>query len=347
MTDELGIGVIGAGRIAQAAHLPALARADGARLVGLCDPSPVLAEAVARRYEVPGHTSVERLLADPAVDAVIVAVPDRLHLSLAGMALDAGKHVLVEKPIAGTVGDAEALAAKAAGTGLHLQVGAMKRYDPGVAFAADAVRNRIGRVLSASVWYRVMSALRPATEATLFPALVVDPEVRAHEATFKADRPGYLLTTHGSHVFDGLRYLLGDPVTVSARLAQVGPDLSWHGLATLGDGGLAHFEISANVHAEWSEGADIYGEKGCVRLRTHFPFALRASDVEVFDEETATAKRPAFGDTNAYERQVEAFARAIRDGLPDNPDATDGVAAVRLIAAVAESVSRDGAAVAP
>ena len=343
--SNVKIGVIGAGRIAQAAHLPALARADGAVLVGLADPSPVLSKGVAQRYDVPGYTCADDLMADGAVEAVIVAVPDRLHLPLAARALEAGKHVLVEKPLAGTLAEAEELASVAERTGLRLQVGAMKRYDPGVQFAAEAVRTCIGRVLSASIWYRVMSALRPPTEATLFPALVVDDEVRAHEATFKADREQYLLTTHGAHVLDGLRFLLGDPVDLSARFARAGNDLAWHGVAGLRSGGLAHFEIAANVHGEWSEGADIYGERGSVRLRTHFPFALRASDVEVFDEASLTGTRPAFGETNAYERQIEAFARAIRTGAATTPDAADGVAAVRLIDAVAESVGRAGAVV--
>jgi predicted dehydrogenase len=345
--SDVRIGLIGAGRIAQAAHLPALARADGAELAGLCDASVLLAKRVAARYEVPGYTDVDELLADTGIDAVIVAVPDRLHLPLAAKALRAGKHVLVEKPLAGTVEDAVELQALAAETGLKLQVGAMKRYDPGVQHAARAIRERIGRVLSATVWYRVMSGLRPATEATLFPALVVDEDVRAHEAGFKSDRERYLLTTHGAHVLDGLRYLLDDPVSLSARLARSGNDMSWHGLAELGDGGICHFEITANVHGEWSEGADVYGERGCVKLRTHFPFAMRASDVEVFDEASAIGERAVFGDSNAYERQIEAFASAVRDGTAASPDAADGVAAVRLISAVAASVAQGGATVTP
>jgi predicted dehydrogenase len=343
--SDLRIGLVGAGRIAQVAHLPALAKAEGARLVGVCDPSPVLAAGVGRQYDVPAFSSADDLVARSDVDAVIIAAPDRLHLPLASTALKAGKHVLVEKPLAGNVSDAEELAALVLATGLHLQVGAMKRHDPGVQHAAEAIRTEIGTVLSASVWYRVMSALRPPTEATLFPALVVDEAVRANEALFKADRASYLLTTHGAHVLDGLRYLLGDPTELSAQLASCGNDLSWHGLARLGGGGLAHFEISANVHAEWAEGADVYGERGYVKLRTPFPFTLRGSEVEVFDEATSVSRRSVFGDTNAYERQIEAFARAIREGLPDSPDANDGVAAVKLIAAVAQSVSTGGSRV--
>ena len=292
---------------------------------------------------MPAYASLDELLAAGDVDAVIVAVPDRFHLALASQALKAGKHVLVEKPLAPTVPEATALVELAASTGLCLQVGAMKRHDPGVEYAAEAVREQLGRVLSASLWYRVMSALRPPTEATLFPALVVDEDVRATEATYKADRTSYLLTTHGAHVLDGLRFLLGDVRALSARWAALGPDHTWHVIAELASGGLAHVEITASVHGEWAEGADIYGERGSARLRTHFPFTRRASDVEVYDEAGAVARRPVFADSNAYERQIEAFARSIREGTPCTPDATDGLAAVQLIDVVARSVAADGA----
>lgn len=340
--SDIGIGLIGTGRIAQAAHLPAIAKADGCRLVAVCDPSPMLVHVIARRYGVDAFLSAEELLAHPLVEAVIVAVPDRLHLPVGRQALRAGKHVLIEKPLAGSVGEAQQLAAAVAKSGLILQVGAMKRHDPGVQFAADAVHGRIGTVLSSSLWYRVHAGLREPSEATHFPALLVDEQVRAHEATFKADRAAYLLTTHGAHVLDGMRYLLGDPIAVSVRHARSGEDLTWHGIAELGGGGLAHFEITASVHAEWSEGADIYGERGRVSLRTPFPFALRASEVEVFDEASAVVTSPVFGDSNAYERQIEAFVGAIEKGTPASPDAADGVAAVQLIAAVAESAAADG-----
>lgn len=342
---NVGIGLVGAGRIAQAAHLPALAKAEGAELVALCDPSETLVREVARRYDVPGYRSLDALLEDDAIEAVILAVPDRLHLPLGRQVLEVGRHLLVEKPLAGTVAEAEELEAIAAVSRGRLQVGSMKRYDPGIQTAAEAVRTGIGAVFTASLWYRVHAGLRPSIEATYATAPIVDDEVRAQEAMFKADRPAYLLMTHGAHVFDELRFLLGDPVAISARRAQRGEDVSWHVLAELADGGLAHVEVSAAVHGEWSEGADIYGDRGHVKLRTHVPFALRASEVEIFDEATATTARPVLGDSDPYERQLEAFVRSIRDGVPTSPDAFDGVAAVRLIDSVAESVARDGARV--
>lgn len=228
MNEPLHLGVIGAGRIAQSAHLPAIARTSRVRLAGIADPSERLREHVARRYDTRAYAGAEPLLERRDIDAVIVAVPDRLHLEVASAALEAGKHVLIEKPLAPSLAEATTLAERAQTSGLVLQVGAMKRHDPGVRAAATAIREQLGEVLSASLWYRVMAELRPPTEATHMPPMVVDDEVRAHEQAHKADRARYLLTTHGAHVLDGLRLLLGDPVALAARHAAHGADHTWH-----------------------------------------------------------------------------------------------------------------------
>ena len=140
--------------------------------------------------------------------------------------------MLVEKPLAGTVTAAKELNALAASSNLKLQVGAMKRHDPGIEYARRSVA-RIGPVLTAQVWYRVMSALRPPTEATLFPKLVVDEAWRGVREEYKADREQYLLRTHGAHVFDGVRYLVGDVASLHADVARSGQDFSWHGTGRL------------------------------------------------------------------------------------------------------------------
>jgi predicted dehydrogenase len=338
---QLRLGVVGLGRISQVAHLPAASKADRVRLVAVCDASPGLVGQVARHYEVPGFTDMGQLLGED-LDAILVATPDRSHAALATLALQAGKHVLVEKPLADNVAAAEELASFAAGTGLKLQVGAMKRHDPGIEFAKASLP-QIGPVVTAQAWYRVMAALRPPTEATLFPKTFVDDAVREVEATYKADRERYLLSTHGAHVFDGIRHLIGEVATVRAEVAHVGKDFSWHGTGRLaGPGGLASFEISANVHAKWAEGFDVYGELGHVSVRSSFPFFRRASEVELFIEGDATTTSPSFGDTDPYERQLEAFARAVLDGGPVSPSGEDGVAAVCLIEAVRASASRGG-----
>jgi predicted dehydrogenase len=139
----------------------------------------------------------------------------------------------------------------------------------------------------------------------------------------------------------------GECATLRAQLAQAGPDFSWHGTARLTEGGLCTFELSANVHSEYAEGMEIYGEHGHVRVRSFFPFYRRTSEVWHFDERTGEAREPQFGATDPYQRQVEAFARAIVDDAPVVPDGADGVAALRMIEAVALSAARDGESVVP
>jgi predicted dehydrogenase len=339
----LRLGIVGTGRISQVAHLPAATKADRVKLVAVCDSSPSVVGQVAARYGVRACTDVADLLDE--VEAVLVATPDRSHFPIAADALRAGKHVLVEKPLADTVAAAEELSRMAADRNLKLQVGAMKRHDPGMEFARRS-RGPIGPVLTAQAWYRVMSALRPPTEGTLFPNVVVDEAWRQAQDAHKADREQYLLRTHGAHVFDSFRYLIGEVASLHAEVALSGPDFTWHGTARLkASGGLASFEISASVHGQWAEGFDIYGERGHLKVRSFFPFFRRASEVTLFTEDEALQMSPLFGDTDPYERQLEAFARAVLDDEPTNPDGLDGVAAVRLIEAVRESARRRGAEV--
>jgi predicted dehydrogenase len=340
--EQLSVGLVGCGRIAQAAHLPALTKADHVRLQAVCDASPTLSEAIGHRYEVTAYPSIDALLASD-VDAVVIAVPDRLHLSTSRQALLAGKHVLVEKPVAATVSEARQLATMVNESGRQLQVASMKRYDPGVQFAATMLaEGRIGKILSVSAWYRVMSALRAPTEATYFPRIVVDPEVRRRELALKqANRTDHLLRTHGVHTFDLLRHLVGDVDVLGAYLAQEGSDYSWHGTGRLRQGGgLASFEITASVHAEWTEGFDIYGDRGHLRVRVPFPFTRQASQVSLFEEGTGRAISPVFGDTDPYERQLEAFAHAILTGTAVRPNVEDGTAALEIIEAIHAAVAR-------
>ncbi|HEX3825501.1 MAG TPA: Gfo/Idh/MocA family oxidoreductase [Mycobacteriales bacterium] len=338
---KLRLGVIGAGRITQVAHLPVLAKTRNVEFVAISDPSEALAGGVAARYGVTGYTDTADLLAAPDVEAVLIATPDRFHYPLGKQALEAGKHVLMEKPLAQTSEQAQELAELAASNGLKLQTGAMKRHDPGVAFAKAHVA-RLGEILSLSSWYRVMADRAPV-EATLFPDVVVDPDVRRLESTFKADRERYLLATHGAHLFDGLTYLAGPSSWVSARVGHVGNDYCWKGIAGMkGSGGLIGFEVAAAVHGGYAEGVDIYGATGHIKIRTPFPFFKTASEVEVHIEGEPAALVPHFGDTDAYKLQAEAFADAVLDGSPENPSPADGVAALRWIEAVTESSTKGG-----
>src|SRR5215203_3365704 len=136
--DRLRIGMIGCGEIA-ARMAAAIASSRHAQHVMVMDTRAGLAQDLGERYGVPWTDRVDDLLADPAVDAVYVAVPHHLHAPLAIQAAEAGKHILVEKPIATTLPDAEAMMVAARGHGVRLSVNFCAQVDPLCQAARDLV----------------------------------------------------------------------------------------------------------------------------------------------------------------------------------------------------------------
>lgn len=337
-TAPVRLGIIGAGRISQAAHLPAIEKSGKVELTAVADASPGILGGVARRYHVANaFTDPQELLAAGGIDAVIVAVPDRFHHSLVLQALRSGHHVLVEKPLASTTAEAEEMVAVAAEEKKVLQTGSMKRHDPGVVYAHD-VLSQSAPPVTFTAWYRV-PASRGATQAVLFPPMYTDTTVSATEARIKADRTRHLLATHGAHTFDSIRFLAGEIESLFVRHTSAGPDHAWQGTIRLRAGGLGTFELLANVHGEWQEGYDIHTPTGTVEVRTHTPFVRRASDVRIFTEDRADWVSPALGSADSYFEQVNAFADAVNGEREVSPAPEDGVAAVRLIEAAAQSVA--------
>ena len=139
MVDHLRIGVVGAGHFGRF-HALKVAANPRARLAGLTDPDTARAAAVAREVRAPALPLDAHLAAS---DAVIVAAPADAHHALAAQALQAGRHVLVEKPIAATLAQADELAALALAANRVLQVGHLLRYSAEHA----AISSRITRPL--------------------------------------------------------------------------------------------------------------------------------------------------------------------------------------------------------
>ena len=145
-TRQVRIGVLGCGPIAQFAHLDACRKARNAELYAICDVADDLRERMADVHQpVVAYADYEQMLADERVDAVIIAIADQFHVDAALRAIAAGKHVLVEKPLGTTVESCRELRDQAAGTGLVVQVGNNRRFDPGVEFAHRFVREELGR----------------------------------------------------------------------------------------------------------------------------------------------------------------------------------------------------------
>ncbi len=127
--SELRVGVIGVGHLGSL-HARMLKDIPGGRLVGVVDADPVRAGKAAAEHGVPVFPSVGALLAE--VDAVTIATPTSTHFAVAREVLEAGKHLMVEKPITNTVEEAEILCQMARERGLILQVGHIERFNPAI-----------------------------------------------------------------------------------------------------------------------------------------------------------------------------------------------------------------------
>ena len=129
MTPPVRIGVVGAGAIAQVAHLPSLARLRGAQLVALCDNDRPKARALAERFAIPDVvTDIEDLLELGDIDAVVVCTPNHLHEPHVLAALASGVDVLCERPLALNVRGVERILAAAARSGRKVAVGNNHRF---------------------------------------------------------------------------------------------------------------------------------------------------------------------------------------------------------------------------
>lgn len=153
MSRRIRIGICGCGEVTQVIHLPALQQLDDRfEVAALCDVSAsVLAGVAARLPGVATYGDTGSLLGDSRVDAVLVATPHAYHASTTIAALRAGKHVLVEKPLAMTLEDAEAVAREEMASGRIVQVGYMRRYAGTFSAAVELVANHRGEVRFARV----------------------------------------------------------------------------------------------------------------------------------------------------------------------------------------------------
>ena len=341
MSEEqrtLRVGVLGAGPISQAAHFEACRKAENAELYAICDVAGDLVEKMASIH-APQVTYIDyqAMLSDPNVEAVIVGVADKFHVPAAREAIEAGKHVLVEKPMGMDVEECEDLRERVLASRLVLQVGTEKRFDPGIAFAHRFIREQMGEMLALKAWY-CDSLYRYAMTDTLQPIPLTSGKARRPEDDPKADRRRYSVMAHGSHLLDTARFLGGEIDSIRARLVEKFGARCWFAEAEFTDGSAGHLDLTIAVRMDWHEGFQVYGEYGSVIGKTYNPWYLKSSDVECFTTRDGQYHRPLGEDAHFFRLQVEGFAdRVLRGVRTLGADVDDGLAAVRGLVALARS----------
>ena len=340
----LRLGIIGCGLAVERCHLPALRKIAGLELIALADSDPARLNRIAGRAGVQRrHTDYRAMLNDPGVDLVAICAPPRLHAEIGFAAVDAGKHVLMEKPLALSLRDADRLVERAAGAGCKAMIGFNLRW------------HRLIR----RAWSIIGSgALGPLTTMhTTFTSTSAYPR---EDSAWRQrhDLGGSVLFDLSVHHFDLWRFLAGCAVEeVFAYRRTDGPGCERATVsAVMANGTLVTSSFSHGL-SDTNE-LEICGAKASLRLSCYRSDSLRVYEngaprgaVQQWPGDAVRALRnvpQAFGRLldggdiiASYRAQWQHFADAIRNGAPIEPGFEAGRSALQ-IALAAEKSARDG-----
>lgn len=312
--------------------LTAAAATDAVRFAGVTSRSSANAQAIVEQFGGRPYESYDAILADPDIDAVLLPTPNFLHYDQTMAALRAGKHVMVEKPIANTVAQAEEMEREAAARGLVLAVG-MQGRRTGAAQMVKAMIDdgRLGRVALGAAMHGA-----PLLSAHDTPG---DWYLDAEKA------PGGPLDQLAVHYFDLLAYFFGGvrrvmgAYTRRAAPATV-PDAA-AAILEMADGTIINYSTQ-QVSAYVSQ-LVLYGTKGAVHFKRFgqellwedvLPPAQAKADGPTIRPLEVTGAHPF---TTALTEQLDDFARCIREGGTPLVGPAEGIAALKVARAVLES----------
>lgn len=333
------IGVLGAGQISQAAHFDSIRRSSNAELYAICDVDEFLVNEMDAIYHpAKRYLDYDEMLADPELDAVVVGIADNFHVPMTAKAVRAGKPVLVEKPLGMSIEEVEELGELVKQSGVHVQVGNMKRFDPGIEAARDFIGQEMGEMLALKAWY-CDNTYRYTTTDNIQPLILTGTKAKKPAGNPKADKRRYYMRGHGSHLFDTARYLGGNIVAVTAWLTEKYDAYSWMVTAEFENGFVGQLDLTLQVRMDWHEGFEVYGEKGSIVAKTYNPWFFKGSDVEIFKASDDRFHRPIAADGHFYRRQIEDFAQTVLTGKKGRGATVfDGIQTMRIMQAVQKSV---------
>ena len=207
------VGVIGVGSMGQN-HARVYFNSDNAQLVAVADPFPEQLERVARHYNTKAYLNYRDLLQHENIAAVSIAVPTGLHHEVALAALEAGKHVLLEKPIASTEEEASSIISKVAEKNLKLMIGHIERFNP----ALQELKKRLQQKELGEIYKIDVQRIGP------FPSRITDVGVIVDLSVHDVDIINYLIEDFPCRVYAEMQQKLHpyheDSVTALLRYRQ-------------------------------------------------------------------------------------------------------------------------------
>lgn len=335
----LRIGVIGCGKITQVRHAPEYAENANCTLVAWYDALPERAQAMADRFGGTVCHSVEEVLALKP-DAVSVCVANRDHASVTIRALEAGCHVLCEKPMAVTMEECEQMLDAAKRTGKLLMLGHNQRFNKS---HMEARRMLISGDLGKPIAFRTSFA-HPGPEG--WTGQKNSWFIQKSQSAFG------VLADLGIHKTDLIHYLLNEPiVSVTAMLGTVDKTYPDGGLIDVEDNALCIYRTQSGamgqMHVSWTNyGAEdnatrIYTTKGLLRLyddpECSFIFESRDGSVQRLTMDKMTTNQKQTEGQRQNTGVIDAFVESILTGKPSIADAAECIKAMRVVFAAIQS----------
>lgn len=340
----VGAGVIGTQHARLIASLP-----HRARLAAVVDIVPSRAQALAASHGAAAYSSAAEAYVRESIDAVAVCVPSAWHGDVAVEALQAGKHVLIEKPLSTTLGDADRILRQERESGRTVAVVSQRRFQPAAVFMHDAVvRGRLGRVTSG------------IAESPFFRSQAYY-DSGDWRGTIAIDGGGALMN-QGIHALDLLLWMMGAPRRVSARTARIAHqeiEVEDVAAATIEfeSGALGMILASTAAHPGLPVRVTVHGDGGVAGMDDDriCTFASVSCDARTADEELARLNRAedrqlaqlrqAAGEgwnsaVLAHRAQYEDFIDAVLCGRPPHIGTAEGRRSLATVLAVYESARR-------
>ena len=331
--DKLRIGVLGTGVIVRGSHLPALQNHPRAEVVAAANLRPESLKRLATDFNIPKtYTDFGEMAADPNVDAVVNALPNYLHASVSIQMLQAGKHVLCEKPMAMSVAEGEKMMEASRQSGGKLMIGHMWRFDREILWLRDVVASgRLGKI------FKVKSH-----EVIIYEFFGEDPPTDSWFVK-REFAGGGALADVGIHSFDTLRFVLGEvrPTKVFARIGTYFKDIEVDDTATV----MLEFEggVAALIELGWyqlygdeKQGyTQVFGSKGYARA---VPSELRMYvEGEWSIVRPKMPKREQQEPLATFQAQMDYFVDCVLNNKEPVPGGHEGLWAMRVLEAVYRS----------